>query len=260
MIGTVTFTDSTDASISLVDFYLNHHKGDEEFAFMHLSDLYDMNVPQDIQSYTGEFFLNKTAIYYDRAEQDYIFENLLHENDTSWDSLAQFLINQSPRVFPQGVYHTSAEISATRDNEQKTNVIPFDDLYMKYPIQYVINMNPENHADIHRATTAVSVPHYLHFGKITNVTVNGVPANNILCNNGCLVILPNTNQVDIVAHNQWGGKIINQNLTATELVPYDESIWIDLLPMRLVWIFFGLVILYISYRALKMIFARRKGR
>ncbi len=252
VIGMVNFADSTNTLISLVDFYLNYHKDDdEEFAYMHLSDLYEMNVPQNIQSHTGEFLLNKTAIYYDGAMQDYLFENYLYGNDTSLDSPVQYLINQSPRVFPEGPYYVSAEISATRNDKQKTNTIPFDGLYMKHPLEYSVNMHTDNYLDIKRATTAVSIPYYLHFGKITNVTINDAPAKNISCNDGCMIILPNENPIDITAQNQWGGKITNHNLTAIELVPYDESLWTELLPERVFWILFVLGILYVSYRALK---------
>ena len=254
MIGTITFTDSANTSISLVDFYLNYHGDDKEFAYMHLSDMYEMNVPQDIGSYTGEFLLNKTAIYYDESMQDYLFENYRYGNDTSSASPAQYLIGQSPVVFTEGRYYTSAEIPATRGDEQKTNIIAFDDLYMKHPIEYSINMNPDNYLDIRRATTAVSIPHYLHFGDIANVTINDAPARNISCNAGCMIVLPNDSPIDIAANNVWGGKITNHNLTSTEQVPYDDSIWIDLLPMRLFWIFFTLVILYVSYRAVRMMF------
>jgi len=257
-INRIKFTDSNDTSISLVDFYLNYHQDEREFAYMHLSDLYDMNVPQNMGSYTGEFLLNKTSIYYDDSMQNYLFENYLYGNDISFDDPAHYIINQSPRVFPEGLYSVDVEISAIRDGKQKTNTIPFDDLYLKYPLDYSVNMHPENYLDIKRATTAVSIPHYLHFGEITSVTIDDAPAKNISCNEGCLVILPNDSAIDIVAQNEWGGQIVNHNLTSVELVPYDESIWIELLPLRLFWIFFTLVILYISYRALKMIIGRRK--
>ena len=258
-IQSVKFSDSVDDnSIGLVDFYLNYHRDDEEFAYMHMADLYDMNVQQNIESHSGEFLLNKTAIYYDGTMQDYLFENNLYGND-KFDSVEQYLLYQSPRVFTEGYYSVDAEISASRDNYTKTNVIAFDNLYMKYPIEYSLNMHPDNFLDIKRATTAVSIPYYLHFGKITNVTINDAPVKNISCNNGCMIILPNDSPIDTVAQNQWGGKITTHNLTSMQLVPYDESIWIELLPMRLFWIFFTLGIVYISYRAVKMIFGYRES-
>ena len=89
-INNVIITDSNNTSISLVDFYLNHHKDDDaEFSFMHLADLYEMNVSQNIDSHTGKFLLNKTAIYYDGTMQNYLFENFYGDysnNVTSYDN------------------------------------------------------------------------------------------------------------------------------------------------------------------------------
>ena len=255
----VIITDSNNTSISLVDFYLNYHKDDDdaEFSFMHLADLYEMNVPQNIDSYTGEFLLNKTSIYYDSKMQGFLFENF-YDDDTQYDNPREYLINQSPRIFPEGPYSVDVTITAQRNNEEKTTSIPFYDLYLKYPAEYSMNMHPDNYVNIHRATTAVSIPHFEHFGKITNVTINNAPAKNISCNDGCIVILSNELPISIVAQNQWGGQIVNGNLTSLVLVPYDSDIWIDLLPERLFWIFFVLAMFYVGYRVLKMIFSRQK--
>jgi|APSaa5957512535_1039671.scaffolds.fasta_scaffold06594_4 hypothetical protein len=253
----VKFSDSVDDSVGFVDFYLNYHGADEEFAYMHMADLYDMNVQQNINSYSGEFLLNKTAIYYDKKMQSYLFDNNLYENNTQFDSVEKYLINQHPRVFTEGLYSVDAQISASRDHEE-INLIAFDDLYMKYPIEYYLNMHPDNYLDIKRATTAVSIPHYVHFGEITSVTINDAPAKNISCNGGCVVILSNDLPIDITAQNIWGGQLSNHNLTSIQRVPYDETLWIELLPLRLFWIFFALALLYVSYRAVRMILSRRK--
>jgi hypothetical protein len=137
--------------------------------------------------------------------------------------------------------------------------IPFEELYLKYPINYKLNMHPDNYLNINRATTAVTIPKYEHFGDITNVTINDSPAKNISCDSGCIIILPDSNTVDITAYNMWGGKIINSNLTSIQNVPYDNSIWIELLPQRLFWIILALVVLYVSYRGVKMIINWKTG-
>ena len=168
----------------------------------------------------------------------------------------EYLINQSPRIFTEGPYSVDVNITAQRNNEQKSISILLHDLYLKYPVKYSMNMHPDNYVNIHRATTAVSIPHFEHFGKITNVTINDAPAKNISCNYGCVVILSNELPISIVAQNQWGGKIIHGNLTSMVLVPHDSGIWIDLLPERLLWISFALLMFYVGYRVVKMMFAR----
>jgi hypothetical protein len=240
-----------------VEYYLYHHGNDKEFGFMHLSSLYEMNTPQIINNYTGEFLLNKTAIYYDDTMQNYLYENNLY-GEVPYDSPRHYLMEQSPQVFTEGAYSVVSEISAT-NGITKTNYIPFDGLYMKYPIFYELNMNQDNYLNINRATTAVTIPNYLHFGDITNVTINDIPAKNISCDSGCIIILPDSTPVDITVYNEWGGKITNHNLTSMQKVPYDDSIWVELLPQRLFWIILALVVLYVSYRGIKMMINWKKG-
>ena len=289
-VHTVRFSD-VENSVSLSDFYLNYHRDQKpEWGYMHLADLYDMNVPQHVEGHTGEFLLNKTAVSYDESTYEYLRKSVIggdSDSDSSdnnnknsneyndqpslngtiptsnllYNNIINYTINQSPRTFTEGLYDTVAQITVSSpDVSQRTNTIPFDDVYLKHPTHYSVNMYPDNRIDIRRATTAVSIPYYIHFGAVTNVTVDGAPAKNVSCNDGCVIILPDDDPIDIVATNVWGGQIVDHNLLPLKTVTYNPDAWMELLPLRLFWIAVAIVLLYVLYRGLKAVISSRQDR
>ncbi len=256
----IEFSDDMNyESISLVEFYLNLHlnrlRDDAEFAFMHLADLYDMNVPQKADSYTKQFQLNKTAVYYDKKLQDYMFDNYY---DDTYSSHRDYMLDLPQREFSEGMMSVNAQISASRDGNEMTVDVPFYDLYMRHPIDYPINMYQDNVLDIKRATTAVSIPHYANFGSVEKVYVDDTLAKNTSCDAGCIVVLPDDSPVDMVAQNQWGGMIRKQSLESKLPDTVDVDSWTDLFGLRLLWIVSGIGLLYVGYRAVRMIFAKKR--
>ncbi len=260
-IGVIKITDVDDPdfpSITLPDYYIYHYRNyNVEFSYMRLSDIYQMNIPQKIDSYTGEFQLNKTAIYYHKDNQQFLLENGMFGNSTY--TVRENLMNVTPKLFPLGPYSISAEITASRDGVDKTNVVDFYGLYLQREVKYVINLHPDNYIPIHRVTTAVSIPQSSHFGNMSSISVNGIPKDDVSCGLGCVLVLPNEKPVSITVENDWGGKINDNNLTAIIQSTEDEQDRFELLPMRLFWIGFALMISYVVYRGLKMMFAYKKG-
>ncbi len=257
-INHINSSDSKDLEfVSAVEFYLNKHDS-PEFAFLHMADLYHMNSMVSFDgNHTVRILLNKTGIHYDntaynKAVRDEHLGELYDEFGKS------DILNMTAREFFVSSSYYDVEISASRNNTVKTNVIQMGGAELSNIIKYKINMNLENDLSLNQYDDTVTLSPNSYFGDITDVFVNDKPYNDTTCNTGCIVFLSD-NTSDVSIFNVWGGVATAKNLTDNSPPDYTPESWVGDTPIRLFWIFFTVVMLYVGYRAIKMIYHSRKG-
>ncbi len=248
--------------LSLVEYYLDKHTSDE-FEFMHMSDMYDMNPIQNLTGHTHLLKINKTGIQYDlRLYNEMVSNNLIITEPKVFDDLEPHTITDikndtSPEFLLASSWY-DVTITAVRDHIEKTNTLKMGGSEISTVVYYQLNMSPDNRLYVNKARDVAIIPFDVYFGNMTGVYVDGTRYTGSTCStNGCLVLLSDTCPTDFVVYNMWGGVATAENVAGIVREKHNDDERLEFTSMRLFWILFTLGVFYVLYRVVKMVWNSR---
>ncbi len=282
-IKSVTFSPSDDQEfITTSEFLLNNHRTEniiEPFTVMVFSDLYDMNVPQEINESTVLLLLNKSGIHYvleptNEALDREVFaiDNVTGDGTVNTRTFgmdfADFLnvtesvsdddiMYQPVREFFSAYEIHDVTVDAQRESDTRSNTVTMTQ-YGQSTIEYILNMYPLNHLEATRAVKFIGFNPSQYFGHDYEVHIDGahVPKqvsgdvfakyNSNVCSHGqCMVRLDHDDPIDAKLVNIWGGIAQDASVDAI-IIPKYEMDW-DLAAMRIMYIAAALVAVFLLY-------------
>ena len=240
--------------LNIVEYYLDKHTSDE-FAYMHMSDVYEMNPIQYLDGHTHVLYINKTGIQYDLGLYNTAVSDNLIITRPEFDILEPLtdldIMNSTSGEFLLSPSWYDIRITAARDDNIQTNTLKMGGAEISDVIYYQLNMSPDNHLYVNKANDVAIIPYTVYFGDMTEIHVDGTRYTSSTCNyTGCVVLLSSTRPADFVVYNMWGGVSTATDVTGIVL-EYSDRAWLEHTPMRLLWILVTLGIFYILYRTLK---------